>query len=298
MAKRKPDEPKKGSPEWMCTFSDLMNLLLCFFVLLFAMSSTDTDKWEQIVQSFNNAFSIFDTSSGSIGVGDLVGSGTTQLSNLDEYYTSTGQTSEDKGEDVKDGHEGNSDGEGSGQEGESGNNEGSNTSDYETLEEKLDKANRAETEEMLDEISEMAERYNIYGDIGLTMDSNGKYVEITISGSVLFDSGKAELKEECLPLLSKVGDILRVYPGHNVDIIGHTDSVPMNSSKYESNDILSSARAISAAQYLVDEKNIDINHLSWTGRGEYDPVATNATAEGRAKNRRVEIRIYNSFNSD
>ncbi len=275
MAKKKQEEAPKGSPAWMATFSDLMNLLLCFFVLLFAMSSVDADKWEQVVASFNNAFSIFDSGSTAIGDGSLVGTGTTQLVELGDYMSSMGTLSEDTDTYDETGKE-----------------------EEKTLEEQLEQANLEETEAMLDNIAELTERYNLEGQFDLSMDSHGKYIEITISGSVLFDSGKADLKEECKPLLSKVGDILRVYDGHNVEIIGHTDNVPMNSAKYESNDILSSARAISTAQFLAQVKGIDIERLSWTGRGEYDPIATNATAEGRAKNRRVEIRLYNSLNSD
>ena len=59
MAKKKPEEPKKGSPEWMATFSDLMNLLLCFFVMLFSMSTMDAQKFELLAASFNQTFSIF-----------------------------------------------------------------------------------------------------------------------------------------------------------------------------------------------------------------------------------------------
>ena len=94
MAKKKQDDPPKGSPAWMATFSDLMNLLLCFFVLLFSMSSVDANKWEEVVASMTSAFSVFNEGSTSIGDGTLVGMGTTQLSNLDEYYSSMGQTAE------------------------------------------------------------------------------------------------------------------------------------------------------------------------------------------------------------
>ena len=62
MAKRKADEPKKGAPEWQSTFADLMNLLLCFFVLLFSMSSVDAQKFELVAASFSKTFSIFRTS--------------------------------------------------------------------------------------------------------------------------------------------------------------------------------------------------------------------------------------------
>ncbi|MCR5683848.1 MAG: OmpA family protein [Lachnospiraceae bacterium] len=275
MAKKKKEEGGGGgAPAWMATFSDLMNLLLCFFVLLFSMSSVEESKWEQVVASMTSAFSIFSSGSTSIGSGSLVGIGTSQLSNLDEYYSSMGQSSEDNGKDLI----------------ESGDTE-------KDIAEQVAEAGRAETQEMVDKISEMTERYNIYGDVNVSMDPEGRYVELTVSGSMLFDSGSAALKNDCLPLLSKVGDILKVYSDHFIDIIGHTDNVPMNSSRYKSNKELSSARAISVSEYLVDEKGIDIGKLSWTGRGEYEPIASNSTSEGRAMNRRVEVRIYNSFNS-
>ena len=276
MAKKKKDEGGGGggAPAWMATFSDLMNLLLCFFVLLFSMSSVEESKWEQVVASMTSAFSIFSSGSTSIGSGSLVGIGTSQLSNLDEYFSSMGQSSQDVGDDMLD-----------------------TDNPEKTAAELVDEQSRQETARMLDTISEMTERYSLYGDINVSADPEGRYVELTVSGSLLFESGNAELKSECLPLLSKVGDILKVYDGHYIDVIGHTDNVPMNSSRYRSNKELSSARAIATSEYLVDTKGLDIGKLSWTGRGEYEPIASNATAEGRAMNRRVEIRIYNSFNS-
>lgn len=302
--KKKQEDPPKGSPAWMATFSDLMNLLLCFFVLLFSMSSVDANKWEEVVASMTSAFSVFEDGSTTIGEGTLVGMGTTQLSNLDEYYASLGQKSEDNGEDMRDkpgdNDKGPDDQKNEGKTPDDSQGEGKKD-DVEIgegkLQEALEAANYKETTEMVDAISEMTERYNISGLMEVGMDVNGKYVELTISGSVLFESGSAELKKECLPLLSKVGDILKVYSGNNVQVIGHTDNIPMKSQTYSSNDILSSARAISVSQYLINEKGVSVEHISWTGRGEYDPIDTNATAEGRARNRRVEIRIYNSLSS-
>ena len=304
MAKKKQEDPPKGSPAWMATFSDLMNLLLCFFVLLFSMSSVDANKWDEVVASMTSAFSVFEDGSTTIGEGTLVGMGTTQLSNLDEYYSSLGQKSEDNGDEYRDKpgekDQGSDDQKNDGKTPDDSQGEGKKE-DIEIgegkLTEALEAANWKETTEMVDAISEMTERYNISGLMEVGMDVNGKYVELTISGSVLFESGSAELKKECLPLLSKVGDILKVYSGNNVQVIGHTDNIPMKSQTYSSNDILSSARAISVSHYLINEKGVSVEHISWTGRGEYDPIDTNSTAEGRARNRRVEIRIYNSLSS-
>ena len=69
MARKKKEDPPKGSPAWMNTFSDLMNLLLCFFVLLFSMSSVEEDKFQALVASFQNTFSILPNGGSAIGEG-------------------------------------------------------------------------------------------------------------------------------------------------------------------------------------------------------------------------------------
>jgi len=79
MAKRREDEPPKGAPAWQSTFADLMNLLLCFFVLLFSMSTVDAQKFELIAASFSQTFSIFTAGSTMIGDGAMIGNGISQL---------------------------------------------------------------------------------------------------------------------------------------------------------------------------------------------------------------------------
>ena len=98
MAKRKEDPPPAGSPAWMSTFGDLMNLLLCFFVLLFSMSTVDAQKFELIAASFSQTFSIFQAGSTAIGDGLLISNGVSQLNQLDEYFNSTGKSAEGKDE--------------------------------------------------------------------------------------------------------------------------------------------------------------------------------------------------------
>lgn len=270
MAKKRQEEPTKGSPEWMTTFSDLMNLLLCFFVLLFAMSSVDDEKWEGVVASVTSSFSIFDGGGSSIGEGKLINMGIAQLNELDSYFNNMGQQSEDS-------------------EGE----------EYKQLHELIEAANKQETEEMYDGISELSSKYNLDDYIDIQTDEDGyQYVMINVSGSLLYDSGKAELKGDALPIFSKIGDILKHYSDYRISIIGHTDSVPVSSGIYKNNNELSSARAINAAEYLINIKQIKASNLEWIGRGEYDPVADNTTKEGRGLNRRIEIRIYNRLNSD
>ena len=124
------------------------------------------------------------------------------------------------------------------------------------------------------------------------MDKAYNYVKIEVKGSVLFASNSAEIKEDAKPMLLKIGDILKEYDEFGIEIIGHTDNVPIKSGQYSDNDYLSAARAIETAQYLMEAKNLDSAKLSFSGKGEREPVASNATEEGRERNRRIEFRIY------
>lgn len=267
---KKPEERGPGSPAWMATFSDLMNLLLCFFVLLFAMSNIDEEKWEELANSLSSRLNIFSGGQSSIGQGQLINLGTAQLNDLDENFSSMGKTAQESGEEITD------------------------------LQEVIEEKNWAETTEMYDDISAMTGKYNLdkYVEIGVDV-AGGRYITLEISGNFLYESGKAELTEEALPIFSKIGDILKHYEGYRIAVIGHTDNIPVSAGgRYKDNMELSSARASEAAKYLIENKGLDPAYIEWTGRGEYDPVADNSTKEGRVQNRRIEIRIYNSLNSD
>ncbi len=115
---------------------------------------------------------------------------------------------------------------------------------------------------------------------------------ITFVAEVLFDSGKAELRQEAFERLDKVSSVLQTTVRDlSVGIEGHTDNVPIKVSNWKSNWELSSARAMSVLHYLIENHQIDPARLAATGYGEFRPVDTNDTVEGRQKNRRVEIVI-------
>ena len=126
--------------------------------------------------------------------------------------------------------------------------------------------------------------------ISLKMAEKG--LVITFVADVVFDSGKAKIKPEVYSSLDKVARVLQEnVPELNIGIEGHTDNVPIKSSGWKSNWELSTARALSVLHYLVDEKSITPNRVSAIGYGEYRPVASNDTKDGRQLNRRVEIVI-------
>lgn len=279
MARRRQEEPPAGSPAWMATFSDLMNLLLCFFVLLFSMSTVEEEKWNQLVASMSSAFSIFDGGSTAIGEGILISNGVSQLNELDQYINSTGNTAED----VQDSDEFNDfDPSGS---------ELSEEERFEQMIEEIEEQNLHVNEELAELIEEAVAESGMTQQIDV--DFTNQYVLLSLKGALLFDSGKADLTDASLPVLDRVGTILEKYAGGTIEIEGHTDSVPINSAKFANNNELSSARALSVFDYLIENTSLDPADVKHSGRGEYVPIADNSTPEGRAKNRRVEIRIYN-----
>ena len=97
--------------------------------------------------------------------------------------------------------------------------------------------------------------------------------------------------------IDKVAIILERYAESTIEIEGHTDNVPINSARYANNNELSSARALSVFDYFAGETNLDPAIIKHSGRGEYVQEADNGTPEGRAKNRRVEIKIYHTMSS-
>ena len=288
MGKPKQEDPPKGSPAWMATFSDLMNLLLCFFVLLFSMSSVDASKYEQVVQSLNQAFSILPTSGTQVIEGAMVSSGISQLPEIANYFGDT--MSDGDGQDEVDAGDG--DQEKSVEEMIQEAQEAAAESAMENYEqEQLN-----ESEEMAENIEALATQYGIQDQI--EVDFNGQYVRITLNGALLFESGSAELTPEAMPLIENISKMLNVYTSNIIDVEGYTDNVPINSAKYESNDVLSMYRALYVANHIREFATaVDPANVVSTGRGAYNPVADNSTPEGRARNRRVEIKIYNSYNS-
>lgn len=262
MARRKEDDVKPGSPAWMTTFGDLMNLLLCFFVLLFSMSTVDANKFELIAASFSKTFSILPAGAMAVGDGMLVSNGVSQLNELSEYINSMGMQE---------------------------------SIETETELEKFEQEQLKESEQLAEKIEEALREASVADEVDV--DFTAQYVSLTLNGAILFDSGKDQLKEEILPLMSKIGQILQRYAESDIEIEGHTDNVPIHNARFSNNDELSSFRALSVFQYFVENTTLNPANIRHTGRGEYIPIADNSSPEGRAKNRRVEIRVYHTLSA-
>lgn len=279
MAKRKQPPAEEGSPAWMATFSDLMNLLLCFFVLLFASSTMDEGKIQKIAASFDNiSFSIIDSTSFSLVDGNMMSAGVTQVPQVEGILTEAGKNVEGEAGDQVD---------------------VAPSQNPELSESEINKAyeeqGQEQSEKMYDELVTMAESYSISNQV--LLDYNAQYVELDLNGSILFDSGSAEVREDSKIFLQKIASVLVKYRYNIIEIEGHTDDVPISSAKYENNRELSADRARKVYEYIVTQENFIDSNFKITGYGESRPVASNATEEGRARNRRVVIKIYNQQNS-
>lgn len=295
MAKRKNEQPEEGSPAWMSTFSDLMNLLLCFFVLLFASSTVDEGKIQKIAASFQNlSFSIIPEGTINLIQGQMISGGVTQLKEIDSILDLVGKASEATGNNVEI------------QAGSTQDSDSSESSDAEsTTEENFENQDfmaqyqqegMNQSEEMYEEITDMVESYSIEDRVSI--DYNYEYVELDMNGAILFDTGEAELKDDSKFFMQKIANILSKYKDCIIEIEGHTDNVPIHNSHYESNRYLSTARATKVYEYIMENQNLTDENIKVAGYGESRPIASNDTVEGRAKNRRVVIKIYNPLSSE
>lgn len=248
--KRERRRKNKGAPKWMVTYSDMITLILVFFILLFSMSQIDKLKFEQVTESFQSR-SILDFLPSAV--------------ELDEPSSSSGNGGDDvsESEDVAD-------------------LDASHLADYLNEWEQKEDA----LAELMKEIEAFLQEEDLTDDVTANRTEEG--VVLVLQETILFDRGEAELLEPGRRVLDKIGSLLETMPNH-VRIEGHTDTSPISSYRYPSNWELSGARASSVIRYLINEFDLNDQRFSLMGYGEVKPVEKNDTSDNMAKNRRVEI---------
>jgi len=226
------EEPKKmecpaGAPGWMCTFADLMSLLLCFFILLLSFSVMDVKKYYQVAGSMKDAFG-------------------TQTKKVEPFSM-----------------------------------EGSKmiSTEFDTVPLQVQiKVVKAFAEEIQGGMVES--------------DYSEKGLILRVKGAVAFESGSAQIKNEFLPFLDKLGRLAEEMD-LAIEVSGHTDNVPLKKgvTPYHSNWGLSAARAVGVVEYWIEKMKIPPERLLAIAAADGKPLALNDSPEGRAANRRVEFRI-------
>lgn len=143
-------------------------------------------------------------------------------------------------------------------------------------------------EDLIGELKEQIEA----GEITITQLAD--QLRVKIVDRIIFPSGEAELSEKGMKVLAKVGGILKQAKEKRIKVEGHTDNVPIHPNlkgQFDSNWELSSARATNVVRFLVEEVGLNAGIIEASGFGEHRPTSTNKTRRGRAKNRRIEIRL-------
>ncbi|MBI5237463.1 MAG: OmpA family protein [Deltaproteobacteria bacterium] len=131
----------------------------------------------------------------------------------------------------------------------------------------------------------------------LTLIFDYQRITIRISEGMIFEPASDEIVEGGTKVIDEIAAALKELPG-NIRVEGHTDNVPVSSGKFPSNWDISTARALKILKYLIDDAGFEPRRLAAIGYGEYRPIASNDTPEGRAKNRRVDILIYDGSDSE
>ncbi len=143
-------------------------------------------------------------------------------------------------------------------------------------------------EDLAAKLNKIIEENSLTDEIKIREEDRGIVLEV--DESILFDSGKAEIKEDSIHVLDTVAKIIQ-ETDNEIVAEGNTDNVPVSNAKYKSNWELSTERSLSIVRYLIENKNINPNRISLKGYGEYNPIVPNDSDENRAKNRRVDILV-------
>jgi len=264
MKRRPRRQHKKGAPKWMVTYSDMVTLVLVFFILLFSMSQIDLIKFDSITQSFQDR-AILDFLPSSIPSDDLTGG-----DGIGDGFESEGDETDDDSDDEED-----------------------QEADVDELIDHLE-----EWEKKADALARLMENVEDYlkdeelGDV-ISAKRTEEGVILVLQDSILFDSAEAQILEAGQPFLDEVGELLKGIP-NKVRVEGHTDNRPISTYRYPSNWELSGARAGSVVRYFIEEHDIDEARFLIAGYGDTRPVVENKNPEDWNKNRRVEIVILDT----
>ncbi|QDY84993.1 flagellar motor protein MotB [Paenibacillus polymyxa] len=259
MSKKRHEPHEEHADEsWLLPYSDLMTLLLALFIVLFGMSSLDAKKFETMAQSLSSAFS------GGTGVLDH------SAANPSSQSMDMGKNKEQVSQPLK--------------------SKATSTSD-------LQKQLAQREEEDLKKLKKQMDQYIQNNGLATLLNTklNQSQLMITISDNALFSSGQAEVKPEARKLAKSISSMLQQFPGYDVIVSGHTDNVPISNSQFPSNFDLSAKRSLNFLRILLLNPQLNPTKFVSIGYGEYRPLASNQTGEGRSKNRRVEISVLRKY---
>jgi chemotaxis protein MotB len=250
------EEEHENEERWLVSFADMMTLLFCLFMVLFAISSVNTSKFEALQKALQDAFS------GKILSGGEAVMETGNDKRPEKPGTEPPLPSMTPLQALA-------------------------QSSVESTQSKAAKKEEEDFKALKERIDALVEREGLTGKVETTVRKRGLVVEL-LTDNVFFDSGQAALKPGAMGLLDKLGDVLRVERTHPIVVEGHTDSQPISNAQYPSNWELSGARASAVIRTFVSD-GVARGRVSGALYGAESPTASNATPEGRSRNRRVDV---------
>lgn len=266
----------EGAPEWMATFADLMSLLMCFFVLLLAFSEMDVLKFKQLAGSMKEAFGVQreiktkEIPKGTSVVAREFSPGKPVPTSIKVIRQ---QTTDRQKKNLR----------------------FTDSKEDQTKQDKEKEKEKQKQDQTLNRLNAALNREIKKGLVEVIGKDTEVVIRIREKGS--FPSGSANLNKSFEPVMKKISFLVKSTPGKTV-IAGHTDNIPIYTYQFKSNWELSSSRAVSVLRSMLKYQKIDPARLSIQGHAETIPIDSNKTAAGRAKNRRVEIRIIQGENKD
>ncbi|MDQ0892003.1 chemotaxis protein MotB [Paenibacillus sp. V4I9] len=257
MARRgKKHEEHVNHERWLITYADLITLLLVFFIIMYAMSKVDVQKYSVLAQALNMQFQKAD-------------------SVLDKGFGVSGQMTPKQGDAQKPQNQNQSQ--------DDQKEEKDKTKPEENEKEKREK----ELQDLLKQVQAYIKDQNLEAQVSASDTERG--VAITLNDLFLFDLGKADLKAASFPILQKLASLIPTL-NNKVSIEGHTDNLPLaTGSPFKDNWGLSFARSLSVLRYFSDTAKLDNNKFIATAYADTMPKVANTSDENRSKNRRVEI---------
>lgn len=283
-----PDCPPEGLPAWMGTFADLMSLLMCFFVLLLAMSEMDVLKFKQIAGSMKYAFGVQnkievkDIPKGTSVIAQEFRPGRPDPTPIEIINQQTAEVTQ-REIDYQSGEDENA----GGKEQQRGDQRGAAAA-ADSQSDAQKSAAQEETNEQLKKIAQKMEKE--IQDGAIEIESLGQQIIIRIREKGSFPSGSANLQPRFVPVITSVGELLADIPGE-ITVSGHTDSDQLHTELYKSNWELSSLRAVAVAHELVKVRNFDPTRLQVVGLADMAPLTDGTDISSQRRNRRVEIAI-------
>lgn len=249
MALKKEPEKHANHERWLVSYADFITLLFAVFVVLYAMGQSDKKKVEEVMQAIQQSFGMATTGATAPKVNVIASQSITVIPSLKPEIKVAPMGKARSGQ----------------------------------------AKSRAEERDFR-QIKSAVEAYLVkqgaQNKVTLEITRRGLIVSLKEAG--FFNSGQATIKPEAYELINTIAEVMTQY-NNPLRVEGHTDNVPISTSQFPSNWELSTARATNGLKYLLRNFDVDANKISATGFAEYRPIADNTTAEGRAKNRRVDL---------